>query len=170
MNLTFLSLSVPNSLRFRYLGKYCRYTARCPLCASFGYTRTNCPSTKRICANPTQQHNVFFRGYLVYNFESEVSTLRFKHGLTLKKPISWFPTGSLGPQLALLFPLLHPILFLLIRLPFPLLLYLLHLAQLILLPLHCYYPLFIPSLASFPFTSLTPPVVPSVKVKLRHTL
>ena len=86
---------------------------------------TNYPSTKCICANCTQQQNVFFRGYPIYKFELEVAALYFKHGLTLKEArqearlsgfqqipfsLSASPLTLLGPHLALPFPLLHPIL------------------------------------------------------------
>ena len=73
-----------NCWRFGHPAKYCRSTARCPLCASSGHTCTNCP-TINICANCTQEYNVFFRGCSVYKFESEVAALRFKRGLTLKE-------------------------------------------------------------------------------------
>ena len=60
-----------NCWRFGRPAKYCRSTARCPLCTSPGHTRTNCPSTIRICANCTQ-------GCPVYKFELEVAVLHFK--------------------------------------------------------------------------------------------
>ena len=49
-----------NCWRFGHPAKYCRSTAHYPLCALPGYTCINCPSTIRICANCTQEHNVFF--------------------------------------------------------------------------------------------------------------
>ena len=70
-----------NCWRFGHPVKYCRSTARCPLCASPGHTCTNCPSTIHICANCTHHHNVFFQGCPVYKFESEVAALRFKYDL-----------------------------------------------------------------------------------------
>ena len=76
---------MPNCWRFRHPAKYCRSTARCPLCALPGHTHTNYPSTIHICANCTQEHNVFFRGCSVYKFKSEIAALGFKHDLTLKE-------------------------------------------------------------------------------------
>ena len=60
------------------------HVALSALCGSPSHTQTNCPSTIRISANCTQEHNVFFRGCPVYKFESEVASLHFKHCLTLK--------------------------------------------------------------------------------------
>ena len=54
------------------------------LCLTWPYLY-KLPSTIHICANCTQEHNVFFRGCPVYKFESEVAALHFKHGLTLKE-------------------------------------------------------------------------------------
>ena len=86
LNLTFLpTCQCQNCWRFGHRAKYYRSTARCPLCFSPGHTRINSPSTIHICANCTQEHNIFFRGCTVYKFESEVAALRFKHGLTLEE-------------------------------------------------------------------------------------
>ena len=87
LNLTFTSLPLhqcQNCWRFGHPAEYCRSTARCSLCASPGHTHTNCPSTIHVCANSTQEHNVF-RGCSIYKFESEVAALCFKHGFTLKE-------------------------------------------------------------------------------------
>ena len=78
---TFKGENLPDSV---YIGEaFC--DARCHPCVSPGHTHTNCPSTKCICANCTQKHNVFFRGCPVYQTESEVAVLSFKHDLTFKE-------------------------------------------------------------------------------------
>ena len=51
----------------------------------FLFASTNCPSTKRIFANCTQEHNIFFQGCPFYKLESEVAALHFNYGLTLKE-------------------------------------------------------------------------------------
>ena len=66
--------------------------------AKYGHIRTNCPSTIRICANCTQEHNVFFQGCPIYTFASEVAALKCLLVQTWPKsqrsPSLWLPTGS----------------------------------------------------------------------------
>ena len=52
-------LQCQNCWRFRHPAKYCRSTARCPLCASPGHTCTNCLQ-QYTSVKTTQEHNIFF--------------------------------------------------------------------------------------------------------------
>ena len=76
---------MPKLLEIGHPAKYYLSTAHCPLCVSLGHICTNCPLTKHICANSSQEHNVLFRGCPIYKFELNVAALHFKLDLTLKE-------------------------------------------------------------------------------------